>query len=148
MKVGRNRPCPCGSGRKFKRCCMDSADNSQASLFGFDEEGLLDGQDDSPPEMDDAVVARTIVALAASGGPEALTPTMREYLAENFELLPHFLDGFLAAANEPDADGNQDLMAAYEYVFEGQFTSLRYALECGYEKIASLARLCRGAWEQ
>ncbi|HEY6010722.1 MAG TPA: SEC-C metal-binding domain-containing protein [Nitrospirota bacterium] len=20
-KVGRNEPCPCGSGRKFKRCC-------------------------------------------------------------------------------------------------------------------------------
>lgn len=23
-KVGRNEPCPCGSGRKFKRCCGDS----------------------------------------------------------------------------------------------------------------------------
>jgi len=21
-KVGRNDPCPCGSGRKFKQCCM------------------------------------------------------------------------------------------------------------------------------
>ena len=21
MRVGRNEPCPCGSGRKFKRCC-------------------------------------------------------------------------------------------------------------------------------
>ena len=20
--VGRNDPCPCGSGRKYKRCCM------------------------------------------------------------------------------------------------------------------------------
>ncbi|MBM78373.1 MAG: zinc chelation protein SecC [Crocinitomicaceae bacterium] len=20
-KVGRNSPCPCGSGRKFKKCC-------------------------------------------------------------------------------------------------------------------------------
>jgi len=20
-KVGRNRPCPCGSGKKYKRCC-------------------------------------------------------------------------------------------------------------------------------
>ncbi len=23
-KVGRNDPCPCGSGRKFKRCCMSA----------------------------------------------------------------------------------------------------------------------------
>ena len=22
-KVGRNEPCPCGSGKKFKRCCME-----------------------------------------------------------------------------------------------------------------------------
>lgn len=22
VKVGRNDPCPCGSGKKFKRCCM------------------------------------------------------------------------------------------------------------------------------
>lgn len=24
-KVGRNDPCPCGSGRKYKRCCLDKA---------------------------------------------------------------------------------------------------------------------------
>jgi uncharacterized protein YecA (UPF0149 family) len=23
--VGRNDPCPCGSGRKFKKCCLDKA---------------------------------------------------------------------------------------------------------------------------
>jgi hypothetical protein len=22
MKTGRNDPCPCGSGRKFKKCCV------------------------------------------------------------------------------------------------------------------------------
>lgn len=25
MKVGRNDPCPCGSGRKHKRCCGTSS---------------------------------------------------------------------------------------------------------------------------
>ncbi|MFZ4580278.1 MAG: SEC-C metal-binding domain-containing protein [Myxococcota bacterium] len=25
LKVGRNEPCPCGSGRKFKRCCAGQA---------------------------------------------------------------------------------------------------------------------------
>ncbi|MBK5936397.1 hypothetical protein CCR81_06200 [Halorhodospira halophila] len=25
-KVGRNEPCPCGSGRKHKRCCGDPRD--------------------------------------------------------------------------------------------------------------------------
>lgn len=23
MKIGRNEPCPCGSGKKFKKCCND-----------------------------------------------------------------------------------------------------------------------------
>ena len=26
--VGRNAPCPCGSGKKFKRCCNDPASRS------------------------------------------------------------------------------------------------------------------------
>jgi hypothetical protein len=25
MKIGRNEPCPCGSGRKYKRCCLERA---------------------------------------------------------------------------------------------------------------------------
>jgi hypothetical protein len=29
MKVGRNDPCPCGSGRKYKRCCGASETPSQ-----------------------------------------------------------------------------------------------------------------------
>ena len=23
MKIGRNEPCPCGSGKKYKQCCAD-----------------------------------------------------------------------------------------------------------------------------
>ena len=25
MKTGRNEPCPCGSGKKFKKCCLNTA---------------------------------------------------------------------------------------------------------------------------
>jgi len=25
-RVGRNEPCPCGSGKKFKKCCMKKQD--------------------------------------------------------------------------------------------------------------------------
>ena len=24
MKMGRNDPCPCGSGKKYKRCCLNT----------------------------------------------------------------------------------------------------------------------------
>ena len=26
MKTGRNDPCPCGSGRKYKHCCLNRRD--------------------------------------------------------------------------------------------------------------------------
>ena len=28
VKIKRNAPCPCGSGRKYKRCCIDKEDKS------------------------------------------------------------------------------------------------------------------------
>lgn len=33
MKLGRNDPCHCGSGKKFKRCCMSSVSNQHAQVF-------------------------------------------------------------------------------------------------------------------
>ena len=27
LKVGRNDPCPCGSGLKYKRCCLDKKED-------------------------------------------------------------------------------------------------------------------------
>ncbi|WP_344800785.1 SEC-C domain-containing protein [Litoribacillus peritrichatus] len=33
MKPGRNDPCPCGSGKKYKRCCMDSISKQHAEIF-------------------------------------------------------------------------------------------------------------------
>jgi hypothetical protein len=27
MKIGRNDPCPCGSGKKYKKCCIDKKDD-------------------------------------------------------------------------------------------------------------------------
>ena len=32
MKVGRNQPCPCGSGDKYKRCCAGK-ENRRNSLL-------------------------------------------------------------------------------------------------------------------
>ncbi|MGO2333303.1 MAG: SEC-C metal-binding domain-containing protein [Pseudoalteromonas nigrifaciens] len=29
MKLGRNDPCPCGSGKKHKHCCMNTVSTKQ-----------------------------------------------------------------------------------------------------------------------
>ena len=28
-KIGRNEPCPCGSGKKYKKCCLGKAENQE-----------------------------------------------------------------------------------------------------------------------
>lgn len=33
MKIGRNEPCPCGSGRKYKKCCLGKEDVSVDLLW-------------------------------------------------------------------------------------------------------------------
>jgi predicted Zn-dependent protease len=33
-KVGRNQPCPCGSGKKYKQCCLASDEASEAAARG------------------------------------------------------------------------------------------------------------------
>ena len=40
MKIGRNDPCPCGSGKKYKHCCL-----SPASVISDELHSLLEGQD-------------------------------------------------------------------------------------------------------
>ena len=40
MKTGRNDPCPCGSGKKYKHCCL-----SPASVANEELKDLLEGQE-------------------------------------------------------------------------------------------------------
>ncbi|HEY7771923.1 MAG TPA: SEC-C metal-binding domain-containing protein [Marinagarivorans sp.] len=40
MKVGRNDPCPCGSGKKYKRCCIGVAAKHSADLADDIEQAL------------------------------------------------------------------------------------------------------------
>ncbi len=32
VAVGRNAPCPCGSGNKYKRCCVNKAEKMSVSM--------------------------------------------------------------------------------------------------------------------
>ncbi|MGN7611890.1 YecA family protein [Magnetococcales bacterium HHB-1] len=37
MKIGRNEPCPCGSGKKYKRCCLHKDEDQTKDQFSFTE---------------------------------------------------------------------------------------------------------------
>lgn len=34
-KIGRNDPCPCGSGKKYKKCCLNRRDDSNVNVENF-----------------------------------------------------------------------------------------------------------------
>ncbi len=59
MKIGRNDPCPCGSGKKFKHCCIDKPEYKweppQAMPFQRQKEQMTSGLNrlGSEPSIED-----------------------------------------------------------------------------------------------
>jgi tetratricopeptide (TPR) repeat protein len=71
-KVGRNDPCPCGSGKKYKKCCLSK--NEAAS------EGRR-------PEKPDDRLRQRLMAYVEKSLPRAETDrAMREFFGERFDL--------------------------------------------------------------
>jgi hypothetical protein len=35
-KISRNDPCPCGSGKKYKKCCLNREDQAWTEWFAAD----------------------------------------------------------------------------------------------------------------
>ncbi|CDR34047.1 Conserved hypothetical protein [Criblamydia sequanensis CRIB-18] len=46
-KVGRNDPCPCGSGKKYKQCCLKLGPKPKFKAV------LLSGKKEAPKQMPD-----------------------------------------------------------------------------------------------
>ncbi len=51
-KVGRNEPCPCGSGKKYKRCCIDQAMGMASSVVAEADCGALEAAAKTPEGME------------------------------------------------------------------------------------------------
>ncbi len=47
-KTGRNTPCPCGSGKKYKKCCLNASKPSAGSTFVYTD---LDDLSNQVPEL-------------------------------------------------------------------------------------------------
>ncbi|MCK9391693.1 MAG: SEC-C domain-containing protein [Syntrophales bacterium] len=43
MKTGRNDPCPCGSGVKFKKCCLNKKSRTTAVVVDYGEPKTING---------------------------------------------------------------------------------------------------------
>ena len=76
--VGRNDPCPCGSGKKFKKCCLgkvEAQEREKAAAARFRAEADLDspfsdGDYDLEDEILEDVLDRPLAAYDAETGPD------------------------------------------------------------------------------
>jgi hypothetical protein len=87
MKPGRNDPCPCGSGKKYKRCCLGAAAAdaaSQAAPADLTWRRLRALLNDHAADMRDFV--------AATYGPSAMVEAWAAYNGDDERDLPPYPD--------------------------------------------------------
>jgi tetratricopeptide (TPR) repeat protein len=68
-KIGRNEPCPCGSGKKYKKCCLRQHEKIKDLLRSSVDFEEPEGQEEGPPEY----VVKGFDLLAASDYEEAIS---------------------------------------------------------------------------
>jgi hypothetical protein len=86
--VGRNDPCPCGSGKKFKKCCIGKAELAQIAApndpFDIDEVEEFDDVDDEIQDYD-PLVGPPPDAWLATDEQRRLDAVERYHRREGFE---------------------------------------------------------------
>ena len=123
MKPGRNQPCHCGSGSKYKRCCLvkDEEAERQARAPAAEEASTCLCPD---CEQDVYDLSAEAMDLIEEGRLDEAEPICRE-LCERF---PELVEG-------PELLGG---------VFEGRGDSLRAAVL--YRRAAEVALIAPAAW--
>ncbi|MGD8923877.1 MAG: SEC-C metal-binding domain-containing protein [Syntrophobacterales bacterium] len=67
-KIGRNEPCPCGSGKKYKKCCLRKHEKIKDLLRGSVDFQEPEAEEEGPPEH----VVKGFDLLAANNYEEAI----------------------------------------------------------------------------
>lgn len=81
--AGRNDPCPCGSGRKFKQCCQRDPKLSQADRRRLALQQAIWSLDE--PQRRSALLSLALEAFEASGAPSsAMQQRMTELVTDPF----------------------------------------------------------------
>jgi tetratricopeptide (TPR) repeat protein len=100
-KIGRNDPCPCGSGKKYKKCCLPLHEESRAKER--ETAALTAGSID----LDE--LSNSVVDLIEAGRLEEAEAACRELLTR----FPDQIDGMERLAAVYEARGEKKLAAEY-----------------------------------
>lgn len=103
-QVGRNQPCPCGSGKKYKRCCL-ARDDARAA-----ETRRAPATDAAWDEDDDLDAAsNAVVDLIHAGRLDEAEAAARDLLVR----YPEVFDGLERLGMVYEARGDRPRAAAY-----------------------------------
>jgi len=115
VRIGRNEPCPCGSGKKYKQCCL-TKDQTAAAVKGQSEtqhQGLGGAplwDDDPEDDMMKLVLASNAVADMIQDGKLDEAERAAHQLLKDF---PDVHDGYDRLGMVHEARGNNKLAAEY-----------------------------------
>jgi len=112
-KVGRNQPCMCGSGQKYKRCCGAPNSNSsqpvqQDAAKSFDIQQVIESnRADQRIREEQQGLGRPIVSAVANGQRVVAVGGVAYYSAR-WKTFPDFLSDYLKRVLDPEW-GNAEL---------------------------------------
>lgn len=105
VKSGRNQPCPCGSGKKYKRCCLPKDEAAASEALSQPDPSCDFEWDDDHLEED----SNAVVNLIDEGRLDEAEAAARELLA----CYPEVVDGLERLAMVYDARGDAKQAAEY-----------------------------------
>jgi len=100
-KIGRNAPCPCGSGKKYKKCCLSAQPEKKASS--------VRKQRFIPVFTDLDQLSNSVVDLIEQNNLDEAEAVSRRLLTE----YPDQIDGFNRLAMVYEARGEKRKAAEY-----------------------------------
>jgi tetratricopeptide (TPR) repeat protein len=114
-KIGRNEPCPCGSGKKYKQCCLakdeaaaSAARAAQAAQAPTRRPGFAGSRLDGDDDLDELTEAsNAVVDLIQAGQLDAAERAAHDLLAR----FPDAHDGYDRLGMVCEARGDRRLAA-------------------------------------
>ena len=103
-KVGRNQACPCGSGKKYKRCCLPADEEKASEVLRQSALAQRDWDDDGLTDASNAVVD-----LINAGRLDEAEAAARELLVR----YPEVVDGYERLARVAEVRGDPKQAADY-----------------------------------
>jgi hypothetical protein len=140
-KIGRNDPCPCGSGKKYKKCCLTKGEAPPDTNQGKRQDGQGGGTTDDYAADAQLLVARETRRRGRDGGEQSTLLDDSKLLATRPRIVLALLD-LLLEVYAPDGrqvEPPPEFDACLLLLEEG-LTQIRYSVERSRPWAVSLSK--------